>query len=141
MRTHGLQSKPSGLQQNGECSFRLEILVFFPFCSPFWLSWIRIRIPNTDPDPESHFNTDLHGSGSQTLSKVSITLVHFKIFHENSWKMIKSAKTFVRQKKRVVDLDLHLQYTQKDTILFCYWPYWRICIKNRPYSHKKLHHP
>jgi len=34
------------------CSFQLEISYFSPpFWTPFWVSWIRIRIPITDPDP------------------------------------------------------------------------------------------
>jgi len=35
--------------------FTLKSQFYFPFWTPFWLSWIRIRIPNTDPDPGEPF--------------------------------------------------------------------------------------
>jgi hypothetical protein len=36
----------------------LQNMNFFYFCGSFLLSWIRIRIPNTDPDPLARLNTD-----------------------------------------------------------------------------------
>jgi len=49
--------------------FTLKSLFYFPFWTPFWLSWIRIRIPNTDPDPDPHGYGSGPGSGpgSETL--------------------------------------------------------------------------
>ena len=46
--------------------FNLKSHILTPFWTPLWLSWIRIRIPNTEwiRIQGSHFNTDLHGSGS-----------------------------------------------------------------------------
>jgi len=35
--------------------FNLKSQIFPPFRTPIWLSWIRIRIPNTDPDPGEPF--------------------------------------------------------------------------------------
>jgi hypothetical protein len=42
-------------------------LRFFLHFSSFWTSWIRIRIPNADPDPGDLLNADPSGSGSETL--------------------------------------------------------------------------
>jgi hypothetical protein len=38
----------------------LQNMNFFYFCGSFLPSWIRIRIPNTDPDPDplARLNTD-----------------------------------------------------------------------------------
>jgi len=35
--------------------FTLKSQFYFHFWTPFWLSFIRIRIPNTDPDPGEPF--------------------------------------------------------------------------------------
>ncbi len=32
--------------------------IFFYFCGSFLPSWVRIRIPNTNPDPQTRLNTD-----------------------------------------------------------------------------------
>ncbi len=47
----------------------LQIIVYF--CGSFMPSWIRIRIPNTDPDPQTQLNTDpirirIHNTDSKT---------------------------------------------------------------------------
>jgi len=47
LRTHGLQLKPSGLQENGEGSFKLEISDFFAF--------LDTSLTVLDPDPYSHY--------------------------------------------------------------------------------------
>jgi hypothetical protein len=42
---------------------------FSPEISLFSCPWIRVRIPNTDPDPQSHWIRIQSGSGSTTLLK------------------------------------------------------------------------
>ncbi len=42
----------------------LKNLNYLHFCGSFWPSWIRIRIPNADPDPADQNEC---GSGSTTL--------------------------------------------------------------------------
>jgi len=66
LRTHRLQLKPSGLQQNGECSFKLKISDYFSF--------LVTILTVLDPDPYSRSRgaisiPDPHGSRSETQSK------------------------------------------------------------------------
>jgi hypothetical protein len=46
-----LQKKPSALKREHPALQNMKFSIFFYFCGPFLPSWIRIRIPNTDPDP------------------------------------------------------------------------------------------
>ncbi len=50
-----LQKKPAA-HKRGHPTF--QNMNFFYFCGSFLPSWIRIRIPNTDPDPLARLNTD-----------------------------------------------------------------------------------
>ncbi len=50
-----LQKKPAALKRGHPT---LQNMIFFSFCGSFLPSWIRIRIPNTDPDPLARLNTD-----------------------------------------------------------------------------------
>ncbi len=47
-RTSNLQEKSSSLKRE---HLALQNLNFLHFYGSFWPSWIRIRIPNADPDP------------------------------------------------------------------------------------------
>jgi hypothetical protein len=56
--TKGIQALAEAFSQNVEL-FTHEISLFFPFFGgKFWPAWIRIRIPNADLDPLTHFNPD-----------------------------------------------------------------------------------
>jgi hypothetical protein len=48
-----LQKKPSALKREHPALHNMKFLNFFYFCGSFLPSWIRTRIPNTDPDPDS----------------------------------------------------------------------------------------
>jgi hypothetical protein len=50
-----LQKKPAAHKRGHPT---LQNMNFFYFCGSFLPSWIRIRIPNTDPDPLARLNTD-----------------------------------------------------------------------------------
>ncbi len=50
-----LQKKPASHKRGHPT---LQNMNFFYFCGSFLPSWIRIRIPNTDPDPLARLNTD-----------------------------------------------------------------------------------
>jgi hypothetical protein len=50
--------KPSALKNEQPALQHIKISYFFYFCGLFLPSWIRIRIPNTDPDPLTRLNTD-----------------------------------------------------------------------------------
>jgi hypothetical protein len=50
-----LQKKPAAHKRGHPT---LQNMNFFSFCGSFLPSWIRIRIPNTDPDPLARLNTD-----------------------------------------------------------------------------------
>jgi hypothetical protein len=52
-----LQKKPAAHKRDHPT---LQNMNFFYFCGSFLPSWIRIRIPNTDPDPDplARLNTD-----------------------------------------------------------------------------------
>ncbi len=50
-----LQKKPAAHKRGHP---KLQNINFFYFCWSFLPSWIRIRIPNTDPDPLARLNTD-----------------------------------------------------------------------------------
>ncbi len=50
---------PLSSQKRPSNTSKYELLpIFFYFCGSFLPSWIRIRIPNTDPDPQTRLNTD-----------------------------------------------------------------------------------
>jgi hypothetical protein len=51
-RTSKLQKKPSALQREHSALHNRKFLNFFYFCGSFLSSWIRIRIPNSDPDKD-----------------------------------------------------------------------------------------
>ncbi len=55
-----------------------NFLIFSHFCGPFWHSWIRIPIPNTDPDPI----LIRIGSGSETLKKRDASCI---IYLRRAW--------------------------------------------------------
>jgi hypothetical protein len=50
-----LQKKPAAHKRGHPT---LQNMNFLSFCGSFLPSWIRIRIPNTDPDPLARLNTD-----------------------------------------------------------------------------------
>ncbi len=61
-RTYKLQKKPSALKKEHQALQNMKFLNFLKyFCGSFLPSWIRIRIPNTDPDPLTLLNPDLIG--------------------------------------------------------------------------------
>ncbi len=57
-----LRKKPSALKREHPALQNMKFRNFVYFCGPFLLSWIRIRIriPNTDPDPHqlTRLNSD-----------------------------------------------------------------------------------
>jgi hypothetical protein len=54
-----LQKKPSALKRGHPTLKNMNFYkFFFYFCGSFLPSWIRIRIPNPDPDPLARLNTD-----------------------------------------------------------------------------------
>jgi len=89
--THGLQLKPSGLQQNGKCSRNLRLFFLFEhyFDCPGSRGAISIRI-HMDQDPkhcfhESGFKTDLSvlvlALDEDVLEEVVIVVLHLLVRH------------------------------------------------------------
>ncbi len=70
------QKRPSNTSKH-------ELLpIFFYFCGSFLPSWIRIRIPSTDPDPQTRLNMDpirirfrilIHSTASTCVSGFGLT--------------------------------------------------------------------
>ncbi len=54
----GYKKKPSALKRENSALQNMKFLNFFYFCGSFFPSWIRIGIPNTDPDPLTWLNPD-----------------------------------------------------------------------------------
>ncbi len=77
-----LQKKPTAHKRGHPTLQNVNFKKNIYFCGSFLPSWIRIRIPNTDPDPLARLNTDPirirlriqsgYGSGSETLVSGSV---------------------------------------------------------------------
>jgi len=66
--------------------FNLKSQIFPPFRTSFWLSWIRVRIPNKDPDPGELFqygSTWIPIGIQDTASYPTVYLSSKYIFEEN----------------------------------------------------------
>jgi hypothetical protein len=87
------------------------LLRFFLHLSSFEPFWIRIRIPNADPDQGDQLNADPCGSGSETL-------VETKTFFSFSQKLFVFAKVFAKIGREIENFReifrLRISFLRKD---------------------------
>jgi hypothetical protein len=76
-RTSNLKKKSSSLSSGHLAIQNMNFLHFSQFSGSFWPSWIRICIPNVDPDPADYNEC---GSGSTTLYATNTLFVSFSPF-------------------------------------------------------------
>ncbi len=84
----------------------LNFLIFFYFCVSFWLSWLRIRIPNTDRDPLTWLNP-APGSVSLPQSTKFSSVPVLKIKFVQTWGKVKELLSFIELREDLREKNAH----------------------------------